>query len=84
MRKLSKSEWRWAGGSPNGRNRTVEYRGVVGRQSSGHGRWSAHVINEDRKVVSRSSELESEKDANAWFKREVDALLAAAEVAGHG
>jgi hypothetical protein len=67
-----------------GRNRTVEYRGVVGGQSSGHGRWSAHVINEDREVVSRSPEMETEMDANAWFKREVDALLAAAEVAGQG
>jgi hypothetical protein len=40
------------------------------------------VINEDREVVSRSPEMETEKDASAWFKREVDALLAAAEVAG--
>jgi len=76
-RKLIKSEWRWAGGSPSGRNRMVEYRGMVGGQSTGHGRWFAHVINEDREVLSRSPEMESEKEANAWFRREVDAILAA-------
>lgn len=55
----------------------VEYRGMVGGQSTGLGQWFAHVSNDDGEVLSRSPEMGSEQEANAWFKREVDAILAA-------